>query len=91
MPKETDFSLSVLVENSYKNQVPKTSAGLSKKPLKNKKMNRTLSGSLKDWVVFDGLSVSKPIHRGFLKKNDTKIQIKEKKTLQAWIPQPMIF
>ena len=89
---DNNCSFSLSIDSVYKNSGIYTPAALIKRPLKIKKIEKSLENSGKDWIVFNTVTLSQPLNKIFISRSTKQIkfnqQTKPKKTLQAWIPQP---
>ena len=91
--KSVGFSISI--DDFSKNPVVYTPATLVKKPIIVKRNTSTLENPMRDWIVFNTVSLITPMNKVFLTRSTKKIRLpddtKPKVKLQAWIPQPVAY
>ncbi|OMJ91030.1 hypothetical protein SteCoe_6492 [Stentor coeruleus] len=93
--KDNSITFSISIESFFKNPGVSTPAALTKKPLRIRKTPKSFQNPMKDWIIFDTFSAVKPVGtmktRKPLIQNSSVEDIKRKKKLQTWIPQPRLY
>ena len=91
--KSLGFSISI--DSFYKSPGVYTPAALIKKPIIVKKSTNFLDNPMRDWIVFNTVSLAKPLNKVFITRSTKKLKLiddtKPKIKLQAWIPQPVAY
>lgn len=92
---ENDPGFSISIQSFYQTPGVYTPAALIKRPILIKKTSNYFERSMQDWVIFNTISLSKPLNQVCISRSSGKIKVfddtKQKKMVQAWIPQPTTY